>query len=207
LRNLFVAVLFASSFSIFGAANAADGCGPGCHSAPNGGCVVDGWTALAQFITNALLGLDPVARAQLVWPGDLGPASTKSQRTGRQADACDVANDALCPTIQRHVRRARRRSAQASSARPSSRPGSAPPCQPANARVQPQQGSSARMLTPASRKLRSSPSPVGIGSSKWRDQPVCSPRARCKLLIEERCRRRPKVGNGHAGPEYACRST
>jgi hypothetical protein len=83
---------------------------------------------LAQFITNAPLGLDPVARAQLVWPGDSGPASTKSQRTGRQADAWDVANDALCPTIRRHVRRARRRSAQASSARPSSRPG-LPACQ------------------------------------------------------------------------------
>jgi hypothetical protein len=45
LRNLFVAVLFVGSLSIFGMANAADGCGPGCHSAPNGGCVVDGWTA------------------------------------------------------------------------------------------------------------------------------------------------------------------
>jgi hypothetical protein len=45
LRNLFVAVLFVGSLSIFGMANAADGCGPGCHSAPNGGCVVDSWTA------------------------------------------------------------------------------------------------------------------------------------------------------------------
>jgi len=26
-----------------GAAYAADGCGPGCHNAVNGGCVVDGW--------------------------------------------------------------------------------------------------------------------------------------------------------------------
>jgi hypothetical protein len=39
---------------------------------------------LAQFITNALLGLGHAARAQLVWPGDSGPVSTKSQRTGRQ---------------------------------------------------------------------------------------------------------------------------
>ncbi|HEY4848725.1 MAG TPA: hypothetical protein VIH87_13285 [Methylocella sp.] len=31
LKNLLLAVLFAGSFSIFGAANAADGCGPGCH--------------------------------------------------------------------------------------------------------------------------------------------------------------------------------
>jgi hypothetical protein len=43
MRTLFVAVLFAGSVSIFGTANAADGCGPGCHSAPYGGCVVDGW--------------------------------------------------------------------------------------------------------------------------------------------------------------------
>jgi hypothetical protein len=26
-----------------GAANAANDCGPGCHSAVNGGCVVNGW--------------------------------------------------------------------------------------------------------------------------------------------------------------------
>ena len=45
LRNLFLAVLFVGSLSIFGVANAADGCGPGCHGATNGGCVVDGWTA------------------------------------------------------------------------------------------------------------------------------------------------------------------
>jgi hypothetical protein len=43
IENLFVAVLFVGILLIFGAANAADECGPGCHSAPNGGCVVDGW--------------------------------------------------------------------------------------------------------------------------------------------------------------------
>ena len=43
LRKLFVAVLFAGSLAIFGAANAADGCGPGCHSTAYGACVVDGW--------------------------------------------------------------------------------------------------------------------------------------------------------------------
>jgi hypothetical protein len=47
MRNLFVAVLFASSLSIFGAANAADGCGPGCHSTPSGACVINGWGATA----------------------------------------------------------------------------------------------------------------------------------------------------------------
>jgi hypothetical protein len=36
---------------------------------------------------------------------------------------------------------------------------------------------------PASRRVRSSlPSPVGIGSKKWRDQPVCPPSAPGKLL-------------------------
>jgi hypothetical protein len=30
-------------FAIAGPAIAADGCGPGCHSAPFGGCVRDGW--------------------------------------------------------------------------------------------------------------------------------------------------------------------
>ena len=43
LRKLFVAVLFAGSLAIFVTANAADGCGPGCHSTAYGACVVDGW--------------------------------------------------------------------------------------------------------------------------------------------------------------------
>ena len=42
LSKLFVAVLFAGSLAIFGTANAADGCGPGCHSTAYGACVVDG---------------------------------------------------------------------------------------------------------------------------------------------------------------------
>ena len=43
MTRLFVAVLFASGVSVFGPANAADGCGPGCRSAPSGACIVDGW--------------------------------------------------------------------------------------------------------------------------------------------------------------------
>jgi hypothetical protein len=43
MRKLLVAVLFAASISVFGLANAADGCGPGCHSTPSGACIVDGW--------------------------------------------------------------------------------------------------------------------------------------------------------------------
>jgi hypothetical protein len=43
MRTLFVAVLLAGSVSVLGAANAADGCGPGCYSASSGVCVIDGW--------------------------------------------------------------------------------------------------------------------------------------------------------------------
>jgi hypothetical protein len=43
MRSAFLAVLLAGGVLTLGAANAADGCGPGCHSAPYGGCVVDGW--------------------------------------------------------------------------------------------------------------------------------------------------------------------
>src|SRR5437660_757611 len=50
LRKLFVAVLFAGGLAIFGAAKAADGCGPGCHSAAYGACVVDGWGTSAVLV-------------------------------------------------------------------------------------------------------------------------------------------------------------
>lgn len=40
--RLFVATLFLA-FVFAGVARAADDCGPGCHSAVNGGCVVNGW--------------------------------------------------------------------------------------------------------------------------------------------------------------------
>ena len=42
MKALLIAALFAIVPGI-GLANAADGCGPGCHSTPNGACVVDGW--------------------------------------------------------------------------------------------------------------------------------------------------------------------
>ena len=38
-----MAVLLAGTLATIGMANAAHGCGPGCHSARHGGCVVDGW--------------------------------------------------------------------------------------------------------------------------------------------------------------------
>jgi hypothetical protein len=43
MRSLLIAVLFVGSLSIIARANAADGCGPGCHATLYGACVVDGW--------------------------------------------------------------------------------------------------------------------------------------------------------------------
>ncbi len=44
MRNILLAVLFAVTVAIPAAASAIDECGPGCHAAPRGECVVDGWT-------------------------------------------------------------------------------------------------------------------------------------------------------------------
>jgi hypothetical protein len=38
-----VATMLLPTCLCIGAANAADGCGPGCHSTVNGACVVNGW--------------------------------------------------------------------------------------------------------------------------------------------------------------------
>ena len=43
MRKLFLAVLLAGSAVGLTSAIAAGGCGPGCHVALYGGCVVDGW--------------------------------------------------------------------------------------------------------------------------------------------------------------------
>jgi hypothetical protein len=44
LMRVIAALAFAGSLSIVSAANAADGCGPGCHATVSGACVIDGWT-------------------------------------------------------------------------------------------------------------------------------------------------------------------
>jgi hypothetical protein len=82
LKNLVVADLFAGSLSIFGAANAADGCGPGCHNAPYGGCVVDGWSTGEVVWTSALPELGPVPRAETAKSGAraTGPVSRSEGR-------------------------------------------------------------------------------------------------------------------------------
>ena len=58
MRTL-VAVLFASTFASIGMANAADGCGPGCHMARNGGCVIDGWGTGASLWNECPAGARP----------------------------------------------------------------------------------------------------------------------------------------------------
>jgi hypothetical protein len=42
MRRLVATTLISIGLGV-GAAGAADGCGPGCHSAVNGACVVNGW--------------------------------------------------------------------------------------------------------------------------------------------------------------------
>jgi hypothetical protein len=59
MSKLFVAVLFAAGVACSGPANAADGCGPGCHSAELGGCVVDGWGAGAPIRNECPAGARP----------------------------------------------------------------------------------------------------------------------------------------------------
>ena len=59
MRRFFVVVLFAAGVAVSGAANAEDGCGPGCHSAVNGGCMVDGWASGARVFNECPVGTRP----------------------------------------------------------------------------------------------------------------------------------------------------
>jgi hypothetical protein len=59
---LFAAVLTVASAGLGPAnadANADDGCGPGCHRAVNGGCVVDGWDSGARVRNECPAGAHP----------------------------------------------------------------------------------------------------------------------------------------------------
>jgi hypothetical protein len=56
MRGFFVTFLLAAGVSVSGAANAACGCGPGCHRAPLGGCVVDGWGSSARVLNECPVG-------------------------------------------------------------------------------------------------------------------------------------------------------
>ncbi|MGJ4949949.1 hypothetical protein [Bradyrhizobium sp. HKCCYLS20291] len=42
-----------------GSSHAGESCGPGCHVAPNGGCVVDGWEAGAPVWNECPAGARP----------------------------------------------------------------------------------------------------------------------------------------------------
>jgi hypothetical protein len=59
MRSVFVTALVAASISFVGAANAEDDCGPGCHNAQNGGCIVDGWEAGARVPNICPVGTKP----------------------------------------------------------------------------------------------------------------------------------------------------
>ncbi|ERF82958.1 GCG_CRPN prefix-to-repeats domain-containing protein [Bradyrhizobium sp.] len=49
MRASLLAVLTAGALLGLTPANAADGCGTGCHSTVNGACVVDGWGTSARL--------------------------------------------------------------------------------------------------------------------------------------------------------------
>ena len=56
--RLVLATLIAIGLGV-GAAYAADGCGPGCHNAANGGCVVNGWESGARVWNECPAGAHP----------------------------------------------------------------------------------------------------------------------------------------------------
>jgi hypothetical protein len=58
MKWLFAAALTAGFVGI-GLANADENCGPGCHSAVNGGCVVDGWGSGARVWNECPAGARP----------------------------------------------------------------------------------------------------------------------------------------------------
>ena len=58
MRTFLIAALFAIVPSIV-PANAADGCGPGCHSTRSGACVVDGWGTGAPIWNECPAGARP----------------------------------------------------------------------------------------------------------------------------------------------------
>jgi hypothetical protein len=57
--KILVVVALTAGFASFSAANAEDGCGPGCHSARNGACVVDGWEIGARVWNECPAGARP----------------------------------------------------------------------------------------------------------------------------------------------------
>ena len=62
MRNLFWAVLLAASISNVASARATGRCGPGCHTAFYGGCVVNGWASTARVRNECPVGTRPRPR-------------------------------------------------------------------------------------------------------------------------------------------------
>jgi hypothetical protein len=58
MKTFLIAALFALAAGM-GAASAADGCGPGCHSTAGGACVVDGWGTGARIWNECPAGAQP----------------------------------------------------------------------------------------------------------------------------------------------------
>lgn len=58
MRTILIAGMFAIIPTI-GPGNAADGCGPGCHSSQYGACVVDGWERGAPVWNECPAGAHP----------------------------------------------------------------------------------------------------------------------------------------------------
>ncbi|GLH81773.1 hypothetical protein SSBR45G_66820 [Bradyrhizobium sp. SSBR45G] len=75
MRLICLAVLLAG-LSTAGSATANESCGPGCHVARNGGCVVDGWEAGAPVWNECPAGARP------------RPPCGAAFRWSRQAKAC-----------------------------------------------------------------------------------------------------------------------
>ncbi|MGJ5181573.1 hypothetical protein ACQR16_32595 [Bradyrhizobium oligotrophicum] len=59
MRLVYLVVLAAGLSSSAGIAVANESCGPGCHVAPNGGCVVNGWEVGAPVWNECPAGARP----------------------------------------------------------------------------------------------------------------------------------------------------
>jgi hypothetical protein len=87
MRTFLIAALFAIVASI-GPADAADGCGPGCHSTPGGACVVDGWGTGPAYGTSALPGRNPALPVVMGTSGARVSAHVSRQTEAGPAEQC-----------------------------------------------------------------------------------------------------------------------
>ena len=76
MRLMFLGLLLMVLPPTAGVHGSVDSCGPGCHLAPNGGCVVNGWEAGAQVWNECPAGSRPK------------PPCGAAFRWSKQAKAC-----------------------------------------------------------------------------------------------------------------------